>query len=39
LMIAGMPSEYGLPFDFGFLAIIATVLIVIGGRLYARIGQ
>jgi ABC-2 type transport system permease protein len=39
LMIAGMPSEYGLPFDFAFLVIIATVLIVIGGRLYARIGQ
>ncbi len=39
LMISGMPSEYGLPFDFAFLAITMTVLIVIGGRLYARIGQ
>ena len=39
LMISGMPSEYGLPFDFAFLAIMMTVLIVVGGRLYARIGQ
>jgi len=39
LMIAGMPSEYGIPFDFAFLAITMTILIVIGGKLYARIGQ
>lgn len=39
LMTVGTPSEYGLPFDFAFLAITMTVLIVVGGRLYARIGQ
>ena len=39
LMTVGTPSEYGLLFDFAFLAITMTVLIVIGGRLYARIGQ
>jgi ABC-2 type transport system permease protein len=39
LMIAGTPSEYGLLFDFAFLVIVTTILIMVGGRLYARIGQ
>ena len=39
LMIVGGVSEYGIATDFAVLIAIAVALIIIGGRLYSRVGQ
>ena len=39
LMITGGVSEYGILLDVGILTMIASVLILIGGRLYSRVGM
>ena len=39
LMVTGGVSEYGLLLDVGVLTITAVVLMLIGGRLYARVGR
>jgi hypothetical protein len=38
-MVTGGVSEYGLLLDVGVLTITAVVLMLIGGRLYARVGR
>jgi ABC-2 type transport system permease protein len=39
LMVVGAPSEYGVGADLLFMAVVALILILIGGRLYARVAQ
>jgi ABC-2 type transport system permease protein len=39
LMVNGGASEYGILIDICVLAITAAVLMLIGGRLYARVGR
>jgi ABC-2 type transport system permease protein len=39
LMVVGAPSEYGIGFDLLFMAIVAAILILIGGKLYERVAQ
>jgi ABC-2 type transport system permease protein len=39
LMVTGGVSEYGLLLDVGVLTMTAVVLMLIGGRLYARVGR
>ncbi len=39
LMVTGGVSEYGLLLDLGVLTMTAVVLMLIGGRLYARVGR
>ena len=39
LMVNGGVSEYGILIDVCVLAITAAVLMLIGGRLYARVGR
>lgn len=38
-MVVGGVSEFGLLFDIGLLTLMATVLMIVGGRLYPRVGQ
>jgi ABC-2 type transport system permease protein len=39
LMIVGGVSEYGVFLDIGLLTMMALALMLIGGRLYARVGR
>jgi ABC-2 type transport system permease protein len=39
LMITGGVSEYGIPLDVGILVLTVVALMLIGGRLYARVGR
>lgn len=39
LMIAGVPSSYGIGWDAGVLLAVTAGLVVIGGRMYARVVQ
>lgn len=39
LMVTGGVSEYGVGLDMGVLLVILTALMLIGGRLYARLGR
>lgn len=38
-MIVGGASEFGILLDVGLLAVMAVILVLIGGRLYPRVGR
>jgi ABC-2 type transport system permease protein len=37
LMLKGVPSPYGIGMDFGVLAAVTALLVVLGGRLYPAV--
>jgi ABC-2 type transport system permease protein len=39
LMVVGGTSSHGIAIDIGVLAVVLVVLVMIGGRLYPRLGQ
>ena len=39
LMVVGGDSEFGILTDLGLLAVMAATLLIIGGRLYPRVGR
>jgi ABC-2 type transport system permease protein len=38
-MIVGGASEFGILLDVGLLVVMAVILVLIGGRLYPRVGR